>query len=72
VAYARELGFVPHVSFARAAAYLEEWRGPSVITFGRDEKAVLHAGPYDDAFSIIQMLDRTVGRGNYHYMVAVG
>jgi hypothetical protein len=71
VAYARGLGFEPHADFARAAGYLGEWREPSVITFGRDGKPFYMQGPYDDAFSIIQTLNRTVGRGNYHFMAAV-
>jgi hypothetical protein len=72
VAYARELGFEPHPDFARAAGHLGDWRGPSAITFGRDGKPFYMQGPYDDAFSIMQTLNRTVGRGNYHYMVGVG
>jgi hypothetical protein len=72
VAYARGLGFEPHADFARAAGHLGEWCEPSAITFGRDGKPFYMQGPYDDAFSIIQTLDRTVGRGNYHFMAAVG
>jgi hypothetical protein len=72
VAYARGLGFEPHSDFARAAAYLGDWREPSAITFGRDGKPFYMQGPYDDVFSIMQTLNRTVGRGNYHFMVGVG
>jgi hypothetical protein len=72
VAYARALGFEPHADFARAAPYLGDWQGPSAITFGRDGKPFYMQGPYDDSFSIMQTLNRTVGRGNYHFMVGVG
>jgi hypothetical protein len=71
VAYARGLGFEPHTDFARAAVYLGEWHGSSAITFGRDGRPFYMQGPYDDALSIMQTLNRTVGRGNYHFMVGI-
>ena len=71
VAYAGALGFAPHADFARAAAYLGDWHEPSAITFGRDGKPFYMQGPYDDAFSIMQTLNRAVGHGNYHFIVGV-
>src|SRR5258705_7482141 len=66
VDYARDLGLEPHPDYAVAEGHLGERTGPSAITFGRDGKPFYMQGPYDDAFAVIQTLDRTVGRGNYH------
>jgi hypothetical protein len=71
VDYASGLGFQPHPDFAVAAAHLGAWAGPSDITFGRDGKPFYMQGPYDDPMAVIQTLNRTVGRDNYHYVIAV-
>lgn len=67
VEYARGRGLQPHPDFAATAGHLGSWTGPSDITFGRDGKPFYVQGPYDNARSVIETLDRTVGRGNYHY-----
>jgi hypothetical protein len=71
VEYARSLGFPPHHDVAAAAAHLGAWTGPADITFGRDGKPFYMQGPYDNVVTVIQTLDRTIGRGNYHYLAAV-
>ncbi|HEY3262676.1 MAG TPA: helix-turn-helix domain-containing protein [Pseudonocardiaceae bacterium] len=71
VEYARGLGFQPHSDFAAAAGHLGAWAGPSDITFGRDGKPFYMQGPYDNPMAVIQTLNRTVGRDNYHYVIAV-
>jgi hypothetical protein len=72
IEYARQLGFEPHHDFTAAAGHLGDWSGPSAITFGRDGKPFYMQGPHDNAFAIIQTLNRTVGHDNYHYVMAVG
>lgn len=67
--YARGLGFEPHPDFGPAAGHLGEWTPPSAITFGRDGQPLYVQGPRDNAASIIATLNRTVGQGNYHYVV---
>jgi hypothetical protein len=68
--YARGLGFEPHPDFAPAKRHLGQWSGPSAIQFGRDGKPFYFEGPYDNSSAILRTLDRTVGRGKYHYVVA--
>lgn len=70
--YARSLGFEPHRDFGRARRALGDWNGPSAITFGRDGKALYINGPYDDAKRVLATLERTVGRGGYHFTVSMG
>jgi hypothetical protein len=67
--YARSLGFEPHPDYAAAKGQLGEWTGPSAITFGRDGRPFYFQGPYDDSASILRTLDRTVGRGQYDYVL---
>ncbi len=70
VEYARQLGFQPHRDFTAAAGHLGDWIGPSAITFGRDGMPFYMQGPYDSPYHVIQTLNRTVGRDNYHYVVS--
>jgi hypothetical protein len=72
VDYARTLGFEPHPDFAPAAGHLGEWTGPSAITFGRDGRPFYLQGPFDNPFEVIQTLNRTVGRNNYTFVMALG
>lgn len=69
VEYARGLGFEPHPDFAAAAAHLGPWTGPSAITFGRNGKPLFIEGPRDNAAQVISTLERTVGRGNFDFVV---
>lgn len=70
VDYARGLGFEPHPDFEAAKAHLGEWSGPSTIGFGRNGKPFYLSGPHDNPTAVMRTLDRTVGRGNYDFMVA--
>lgn len=73
VDYARRLGFEPCPDFARGAALLGEWQaGSSDITFGRDGKPMYISGPDDDAGGIMATLRRTVGDGNFDYLMRPG
>jgi hypothetical protein len=69
VEYARGLGFEPHPDFDLVVGQLGEWTPPSAITFGRDGRPLYVQGPRDNAASIMATLNRTVGQGNYHYVL---
>ncbi|MCW2917843.1 MAG: hypothetical protein JWN52_5911 [Actinomycetia bacterium] len=69
IEYARGLGFEPHPDFAAAQGHLGSWTGPSTIAFGKDGKPFYVSGPYDDPFPIIRTLERTLGRGNFDYLL---
>jgi hypothetical protein len=72
VEYAHRLGFKPHRDFKRARPPLGSWEGPSVITFGMHGKPHYLNGPYEDPEQVLATLERTVGRGGFHYTVSVG
>jgi len=69
VDYARGLGFEPHPDFAKVSGHLGAWSGGSDITFGKGGKPLFVQGPYDNAPSVVRTLDRTVGPGNFDYLV---
>lgn len=69
VDYARKLGFEPASDFARARPHLGEWAGPSLIDFGRDGRPLFVNGPRDDAMAVLATLRRTVGEGNFGYLL---
>ena len=69
VDYARGLGFEPHADYAATAAHLGSWSGPSAITFGRDGMPMYVSGPHDNPRAVLRTLTRTVGEGNFHYLV---
>jgi hypothetical protein len=71
--YARGLGFEPHPDFARGASLLGEWKpGSSDVTFGRDGKPMFINGPHDDTYGILARLHKSVGDGNYDYLIQSG
>jgi hypothetical protein len=72
VAFARSLGFPPHLGFRRALRALGSWEGPSAITFGMNGKALYVNGPYEDPERVLATLERTVGRDGFHYNVSLG
>ena len=51
---------------------LGSWEGPSAITFGMDGKPHYINGPDEDPQRVLATLERTVGRGGFHYTVALG
>jgi hypothetical protein len=71
VAYAASLGFDPHEEYPAVQPFLGPASGPCPIRFGRDGTPWYIAGPYDNARDVIATLDRTVGAGNYQYIVGV-
>lgn len=71
VVYARTLGFEPHADFDAAAPYLGRAAVPSPIRFGRDGMPFYISGPHDTPGAVVEVLDATVGAGNYHFMMHV-
>ena len=71
VEYARGLGFEPAKDFAHCAGHLGAWHGECAIRFGRMGKPMYVAGPYDDARRVVQTLERSVGRGNYDFVIGL-
>ena len=74
--YAATLGFKPDPVFAQAQ-HLLAGADPAacdtpVPTGGPEGKPLFVSGPYDDARRIVDQLTRTVGAGNFHYVVQVG
>jgi len=71
IAYARDLGFEPHRDFEQAAGHLGAWEPTGVVRFGRGGKPYFVQGSRDNASRILATLERSVGEGNFHYLVAV-
>jgi hypothetical protein len=69
VDYARGLGFEPHADYAATATHLGAWEGSSAITFGQDGVPTYVSGPHDNPRAVMRTLTRTVGEGNFHYLV---
>ncbi|MEL7227989.1 MAG: DNA-binding response regulator, partial [Cyanobacteria bacterium J06576_12] len=42
------------------------------LAFGKDGKPFYVSGPYDQPQQIIQTLERSVGKGNYDYLIQAG
>jgi hypothetical protein len=68
VEYARGLGFNAHPDFRAAIGHLGTWQGPSAITFGDNGKPSYIEGPWDDSPRILRTLERSVGKGNFHFL----
>lgn len=71
VAYARDLGFEPHPDFEQVAGQLGSWEPTGVVRFGRGGRPYFVQGVRDNAMRILATLERSVGEGNFHYLVAV-
>jgi hypothetical protein len=77
VEYARELGFPPHPDYQRARLIfgdIDPNQSQEEFTYGMDGKPHFMSGPYDTpqrCRHIINTLERTCGRGNYHFTIGV-
>ncbi len=71
VGYARDLGFEPHADFEKAAGHLGAWDPSGAVRFGRGGKPYFVQGRRDDSTRVLATLERSVGAGNFHYLVAV-
>jgi hypothetical protein len=69
VEYARRLGFEPARDYPAARGHLGPRNGPSAIGFGRDGKPFYVQGPFDDGQRVMRTLQRTVGEGNFEFLV---
>jgi hypothetical protein len=73
VDYAAKLGIDPHPDFTKALPHLGLRPDKLLlIEFGKDGKPFYINGPYDDPKRIIAKLNKSVGQGNYDYMMEVG
>jgi hypothetical protein len=71
VEYASRLGFEPAPDFAGCAGHLGTWSGPSAIRFGRNGKPMYIEGPNDDTPRVVRALQRSVGDGNFDFLIRV-
>lgn len=73
VEYARGLGFEPVADsgFDRTESHLGQWEGPSAIEFGNNGKPYFVCGPRDNPDRILKTLRRSVGEGNFDYLIGV-
>jgi hypothetical protein len=65
VEYARGLGFEPAPDFEPSADHLGPLDGTSDITFGKDGRPTFVQRPQDDAASVVQTLEASVGKDGY-------
>jgi len=72
VAYARSLGFEPHVDFARAAVQLGEHKGNISLEFGRNGKPFFMAGPDDNVGLVLSKLKKAVGDEGFKFVAPMG
>ncbi len=74
VAYARDLGFVPHPDFREAGMVLGDIDGsdcPETFAFGKDGKPLFIRGPHDSSSlvkRIVAQLRRRCGEHGFHYI----
>lgn len=74
IEYARKLGFEPQKDFRLSRFTLGEPSDADIpynIEFGKDGKPLYIAGPNDNAGRVIERLSKTVGDGNFHYLLPV-
>jgi hypothetical protein len=69
--FARALGFEPAPDFEGCVGHFGACSGPSAIRFGRHGKPIYVAGPFDDADRVIQILERSVGRDKFEFVLGV-
>jgi hypothetical protein len=67
--YAQRLGFAPHHEFPLVQEHLGAWDGPGAIEFGYHGKPFFVRGPDDDPAYVIRTLERSVGPGNFDFIL---
>ena len=76
IEYAKNLGFQPHKDWEYAQFILEPKSSPSVqkmdLDFGKDGKPFYITGPHDKVTSVVDKLDKAVGKGNYEVVMNMG
>jgi len=71
---AEEIGFKPHKSFAVVKYMLDSDLindGIDEIELGKEGRIIYITGPFDDTNRIARILEKTVGKGNFEYIVGV-
>ena len=77
VDYARDLGFEPHPDYRftrKIFGDIESDACPRRFEFGKDGKPFYVSGPYEtpeEILKIINTLDRTRGKDNFHYLTTI-
>jgi hypothetical protein len=73
IEYAEELGFKPYKEFKITQFIIDDIEEVDFmeIEFGKDGKPFFSAGPKDNVNAILNTLNRTVGQGNYEYIVDI-
>ncbi len=73
IVYAKGLGFEPHKDARKAMPILGEAHPENctdqIPTGGEDGRPYFFSGPYDNVTRIINTLNRTVGEGNYNFII---
>jgi hypothetical protein len=71
--YADRLGLKPDPDFERSKVQLGQRPEQLIeIEFGQNGKPMYVNGPYDNPDKIIDTLRRSVGEGNFHYLMMMG
>lgn len=75
VQYAASFGFAPHADYPKMLPIWDDIEPESVeglVEFGKEGKPFYVNGPHDDETMqrlVLQQLKKSVGEGNYHFMV---
>jgi hypothetical protein len=76
IEYAKKLGFSPHRDWGDSQFMLQPKDSSLVekmdIDFGKDGKPFYISGPHDKVDTILQKLEKAVGKGNYHFLAGGG
>ena len=70
--YAAKIGFKPHKDFALSREILdpcEKVTFDGQVEFGKDGKPCYVSGPNDNVNRILNHLEKTLGSGNFHFLV---
>jgi hypothetical protein len=70
--YGEKLGFQPHRDFAESRLHLGDWNREIRIECGRQGKPFYVNGPYDNPMKVIETLKKSVGEGNFDYLIGSG
>ena len=74
--YAKNLGFQPHKDWEHAQFMLQPKSSSTVekmdLDFGKDGQPFYISGPHDRVTSVIEKLDKAVGKDNYKVMLNMG
>lgn len=75
IEYAEQFGFKPHRDFKSSRYILDPPDAhprTGEFEFGKDGKPLYISGPRDNPEQIIRQLERTAGKGNFHFVTPLG